>query len=235
MSAWLLRGVRRYPGDSGERHDLRIDDGVISSWSDAGRGDATGATVIDLDGNWILPAFADSHLHLLYSIEHSRQHDLAGLSLEEIDGLLADASDGTDSISFVGHGWKDPLPAQMQPDPRRHLDGSIRDVPVFLWNADHHRPTSAAIPDLLACSEADLFQDRKESTIVLRGPQGRIHIFTATGRHITSAIYSSESIQTRIARSRWILLGDVKARAFIERVNRSIPDSEPGRPASDAS
>jgi len=98
-----------------------------------------------------------------------------------------------------------------------------------------NRPTSAAIPDLLACSEADLFQDRKESTIVLRGPQGRIHIFTATGRHITSAIYSSESIQTRIARSRWILLGDVKARAFIERVNRSIPESEPGRPASDAS
>lgn len=153
MSAWLLRGVRRYPGDSGERHDLRIDDGVISSWSDAGRGDATGATVIDLDGNWILPAFADSHLHLLYSIEHSRQHDLAGLSLEEIDGLLADASDGTDSISFVGHGWKDPLPAQMQPDPRRHLDGSIRDVPVFLWNADHHRAlvSSAA----LQCAEID--------------------------------------------------------------------------------
>lgn len=147
MSAWLLRGVRRYPGDSGERHDLRIDDGVISSWSDAGRGDATAATVIDLDGSWILPAFADSHLHLLYSIEHSRQHDLAGLSLEEIDGLLADASDGTDSISFVGHGWKDPLPGQMQPDPRRHLDGSSRDVPVFLWNADHHRAlvSSAAL------------------------------------------------------------------------------------------
>lgn len=153
MSAWLLRGVRRYPGDSAERHDLRIDDGVISNWSDAGRGDANAATVIDLDGMWVLPAFADSHLHLLYSIEHSRQHDLASLTMKEIDGLLADASDEPDSLSFVGHGWKDPLPQQMHPDPRRHLDSSISDVPVFLWNADHHRALVSS--SALRCAEID--------------------------------------------------------------------------------
>jgi hypothetical protein len=92
---------------------------------------------------------------------------------------------------------------------------------------DPHRPTSAALGDLLASDGSDLFEDRKESTLVLRGPQGRIHIFTSTGRHITSAIYSTDSIQSRIARTRWVPMNKERARALVERVRRS---TEPGNP-----
>ena len=93
---------------------------------------------------------------------------------------------------------------------------------------DPHRPTSAALGDLLASDGSDLFEDRKESTLVLRGPQGRIHIFTSTGRHITSAIYSTDSIQSRIARTRWVPMNKERARALIERVRRSIEPGNPG-------
>ncbi|MDE0959315.1 MAG: hypothetical protein OSB09_00880 [Planctomycetota bacterium] len=93
---------------------------------------------------------------------------------------------------------------------------------------DPNRPTSAALSDLLDGDESDLFEDRRESTIVLRGPQGRIHIFTSSGRHITSAVYSTDSIQSRIARSRWVPMTKTRAHALIDRVRQSTEPGSPG-------
>ncbi|MEE2888844.1 MAG: amidohydrolase family protein [Planctomycetota bacterium] len=135
MGAWLLTGVKRYPGDSGNRYDLRIDDDLVTSWSVAGDGDSGGAQVLDLADCWVLPGFVDSHLHLLYSMDHLSQHDLAGLSVDSIASTITEKINGP----RIGHGWKDPLPALMNPDPRRYLDSIVSDDPVFLWNSDHHR------------------------------------------------------------------------------------------------
>lgn len=105
-----------------------------------------------------------------------------------------------------------------------------------LRSDDPNRPTSVAVADLLSSSAQDLYRDRRESTIVAKGPQGRIHIFTTTGRHITSAIYSAESTQNRILRSRWIPLTASDAARFIEMVNRTTRSQKDGsRPAEDAS
>ncbi|MGE4618684.1 MAG: amidohydrolase family protein [Planctomycetota bacterium] len=135
MGAWLLRGVKRYPGDTQQQYDLRIDGDRITSWNTEGEGDCSGASIVDLAGYWVLPGFVDSHLHLLYSMEYQRQIDLAGLSLEEISTMIANS----DSGPKIGHGWKDPLPERMKPDPRRFLDALVPSEPVFLWNADLHR------------------------------------------------------------------------------------------------
>ena len=100
---------------------------------------------------------------------------------------------------------------------------------------DPNRPTSAAISDLLSCDYKDLFHDRKESTVVIRGRQGRIHIFTANGRHITSAIYSNDSIQTRIARGRWKSMEKNKGCAFLEHISKLLAKPGEDSSASDAS
>jgi len=135
VGAWLLTGVKRYPGDSRQRFDLRIDDDRITCWSGAGQGDRRSARVLDLDDCWVLPGFVDSHLHLLYSLEHLQQCKLEGLSLDSVATSIATGQAGP----RIGHGWKDPLPALMDPDPRRFLDSITCDDPVFLWNSDHHR------------------------------------------------------------------------------------------------
>jgi len=135
VGAWLLRGVKRYPGDPDRRYDLRIDGDRITSWSSLGQGDSTSARVIDLNNHWVLPAFVDSHIHLLYSMEHLDQHELAGLPVEAIVTSISNQNSGP----RIGHGWKDPVPVHMNPDPRRFLDTVVSDDPVFLWNSDHHR------------------------------------------------------------------------------------------------
>ncbi len=145
MGAWLLQGVKRFPGDPDTRYDLRIDDGVITRWCNAGSGDATGAQVRDLDGLWVLPAFVDSHLHLLYSLEHARQLDLSQLPPESVRSLLASREqESVGERRVIGHGWKDPLSEQLLPDPRRFLDTVLPDWTVFLWNSDHHRALASS-------------------------------------------------------------------------------------------
>ncbi|MDE0959313.1 MAG: amidohydrolase family protein [Planctomycetota bacterium] len=119
---------------------------MITNWCNAGRGDSNDAQVRDLDDHWILPAFVDSHLHLLYSLEHARQLDLSNLTPESIRSLLTPSDRVGDAATrVVGHGWKDPLGEQLRPDPRRFLDSILPDSAVFLWNSDHHRALVSSV------------------------------------------------------------------------------------------
>ncbi len=88
--------------------------------------------------------------------------------------------------------------------------------------ADPSRPTSAAIPDVRACKRNDVFIDRRESTVIIRGPNGRIHVFTRNGIHITSAHYSPESILQRIQRKRWVPMDDPEYLRFHEEISRKL-------------
>ncbi len=100
---------------------------------------------------------------------------------------------------------------------------------------DPSRPTSAAISDLLSCDHKDIFHDRKESTVVIRGRSGRIHIFTANGLHVTSAIFSNEAIQTRLIKGRWQPMEKGKGLAFLEHVSKKLSSAQDENNASDAS
>jgi len=163
MNSWLLQGVRRYPGSPEDRFDLRIDDGVIVRWSAAGHGDRSGARILDLTDLWLLPAFVDSHQHLLYSMQHSRQMSLADREAADVVELLkSHGGVGTSDLnSWIGHGWKDPLPQLLLPDPRRFLDECFPGTSVFLWNSDHHR----ALVSSRALREAGFESDRHDGIV----------------------------------------------------------------------
>ncbi|MGE4618686.1 MAG: hypothetical protein AAEJ04_02640, partial [Planctomycetota bacterium] len=70
---------------------------------------------------------------------------------------------------------------------------------------------------------SDLYVDRKESTIVVLGKQGRIHVFTVNGRHVTSAIYGREAIQRRIARNRWQKMKCEDGQRFLDNTCSDLP------------
>ena len=86
--------------------------------------------------------------------------------------------------------------------------------------ADPDRPTSAASTDVLASKRGDTLVDRRESTIIVRGPHGRIHVFTRNGIHVTSVRYSPEAILNRIQRRRWTPIEDHDFMTFKEEIMR---------------
>ncbi|OUU24606.1 MAG: hypothetical protein CBC13_03250 [Planctomycetia bacterium TMED53] len=137
MTQLLLTSVRRYPDSNQQPLELLIDSGRVEGWYSPGKAPRANVDeVIDLEGRWIAPTFVDSHLHLLYTEQHSKQVDLACLSVDEIDEKLsAKQSD----VALIGHGWRDPIPEKMLPNPRRFLDQRFPEIPVLLWNADFHR------------------------------------------------------------------------------------------------
>ena len=84
--------------------------------------------------------------------------------------------------------------------------------------ADPDRPTSAASTDVLASKRGDTLVDRRESTIIVRGPHGRIHVFTRNGIHVTSVRYSPDAILNRIQRRRWTPIEDHDFMTFKEEI-----------------
>ncbi|MAJ28432.1 hypothetical protein CBD41_03340 [bacterium TMED181] len=87
---------------------------------------------------------------------------------------------------------------------------------------DPNRPTSAAIADVLASKRKDVFFDQRESTVIVRGPSGRVHVFTQNGIHVTSARYSPDSILLRIQRKRWVSMEDSDYLRFHEEIHQRL-------------
>ncbi len=81
-------------------------------------------------------------------------------------------------------------------------------------SADPERPTASALSDALAASNDSIFHDRRERTIIVRGPRNRIHVFRGDGTHITSILYTGESIRDRIGQGRWIPLEPARIEAL---------------------
>jgi len=81
-------------------------------------------------------------------------------------------------------------------------------------SADPERPTASALSDVVASRDEDLFHDRREGTLIVRGPRNRVHVFRGDGTHITSIQYPAESIRDRIAAGRWQPLEPARAAAL---------------------
>ncbi len=79
---------------------------------------------------------------------------------------------------------------------------------------DPERPTACAHSDAQSARDDDLFLDRKSKTVIVKGPHNRIHVFRDDGTHITSILYTGETIRDRIASRRWILLNPELRRSF---------------------
>jgi hypothetical protein len=101
------------------------------------RGDAT--RVVDLNGRLVLPAFQDSHVHLISGGVGLGQCDLTGLATKaEVLAKVRDyAAAHRDAAWITGGGWE--LPIFPQANPRKEdLDAIVPDRPVLLDSADGH-------------------------------------------------------------------------------------------------
>jgi hypothetical protein len=101
------------------------------------RGGAT--RIVDLDGRMVLPAFQDSHVHLISGGVGLAQCDLTGLPTKaEVLARVRDyAASHRDAAWITGGGWD--LPLFPQANPRKEdLDAVVPDRPVALDSADGH-------------------------------------------------------------------------------------------------
>jgi predicted amidohydrolase YtcJ len=101
------------------------------------RGDAT--RVVDLGGRMVLPAFQDSHIHLVTGGVELGLCDLNGLATKaEVLTRIRDYAAAHPSVPWItGGGWDLPLFPQANPR-REELDAVVPDRPAVLDAADGH-------------------------------------------------------------------------------------------------
>jgi len=101
------------------------------------RDDAT--RVVDLGGRMVLPAFQDSHIHLVMGGVELLACNLAGLETKEaVFARIREYAAAHPDLPWVtGGGWD--LPLFPRADPRKEdLDALVPDRPAFMDSADGH-------------------------------------------------------------------------------------------------
>ena len=146
MTRSVFTNVLRYPCSSGEPQDLFISNGLVQGWYPSGSVALSQDDIVhDMNRHWICSTFVDSHLHLLYTEQYHRQIQVQNLISTQLEQILSESL----SETIIGHGWRDPFPETLGPDPRRFLDTYGNGRPVLLWNADFHRVlVSSAVLEL---------------------------------------------------------------------------------------
>ncbi len=139
MARTLLLGVRLFDPAPGAGA-LEIE-GERISWvggADAARERRAGATVLDLDGAVVTPAFVDAHVHATATGLLVDGLDLTGCVSAQalLDAVAARAAARPGALVW-GHGWQD----QRWPDElpsRPSLDRAAAGAPVYLSRIDVH-------------------------------------------------------------------------------------------------
>jgi hypothetical protein len=91
------------------------------------------------------------------------------------------------------------------------------------------RPTGNAREDALAASPEAILRDGRRGTVVVLGPNHRVHVFSPEGRHITSLLLDGEAVRRRQRRERWEKL-EASARAAFRAGLASGGDACPDLP-----
>lgn len=81
-------------------------------------------------------------------------------------------------------------------------------------HGDGARPTSKALSDAREAGPERLFRDTRRETIVVIGPRNRAHVFTETGRHVTSLRLEPGELGRKTQRKRWLPLSAPGVTAF---------------------
>lgn len=113
---------------------------------------------VDLQGKWVFPALADSHVHLLSTGHEKTQLNLRGKSLEEIRELLVQSLAKKPRI-LVGFGWDQNLWPNKSMPQIKFLDSISKDIPLILFRVDGH----AAWANSIALEKAGL---KKKEVVV---------------------------------------------------------------------
>ncbi|MGA5466487.1 amidohydrolase [Mycobacterium sp. NPDC050041] len=106
---------------------------------DVGRAQFPDATVVDLDGGFVAPAFVDSHIHLTATGLTLTGLDLrAATSLRHCLTLVADHARAHPDGVIWGHGWDESGWPERRAPSTADLDGLLGDRPAYLSRVDVH-------------------------------------------------------------------------------------------------
>jgi predicted amidohydrolase YtcJ len=137
----LLLGGRVYSPTHPDATAIAIRDGVVA-WlgsDDVGRSQFRGATVVDLDGGFVAPAFVDSHVHLTATGLTLTGLDLrAATSREQCLQLIAEHAAVHPDRPVWGHGWDESGWPDPTPPTTADLDRLLGDRPAYLARVDAH-------------------------------------------------------------------------------------------------
>ncbi|MGC8609695.1 MAG: amidohydrolase family protein, partial [Thermoplasmata archaeon] len=121
--------------DNGYFDSVAIDSGKIAKVAD--RIDESAKRKIDLNGKYVLPAFIDAHVHMIFTGLQKTRIDMNGAkSREEAVSLVFDANKDNGRKAIIGYGWD-----ESKWTDRRFLsadDFNRIDRPVVLYRKDLH-------------------------------------------------------------------------------------------------
>jgi len=82
---------------------------------------------------------------------------------------------------------------------------SRRTEHAVVRSEEGQRPTPRAYPDAAEAHDDAILWDAEKATIVVAGPKGRVHVFTAQGKHVTSVMMQGSAVERRRHQGRWRL------------------------------
>ncbi len=80
------------------------------------------------------------------------------------------------------------------------------------------RPVDKAMADLREAKPDRFYLDAKNKTIVVHADKGRCHVFSESGRHVTSFVIQTEAVRQRLRKRRWIDLEPDQRTAFMTAI-----------------
>ncbi|MBZ0151279.1 MAG: hypothetical protein K8J09_07075, partial [Planctomycetes bacterium] len=88
------------------------------------------------------------------------------------------------------------------------------------------RPTSRAYPDAGEANDAAILWDVDQSTIIVLGGKGRVHVFTPQGKHVTSVMMQGQAIERRRHMGRWRQAEPEERGEFRIQIKRLVASGE---------
>lgn len=86
---------------------------------------------------------------------------------------------------------------------------------------EEERPVGKALEDARTAGVDRFYADADEGTIVVLGPRNRVHVFTPSGRQVTSASYPPEAVERRVSQRRWRPMSREEVASFKKQVSVS--------------
>ena len=139
MTTTLYRGGHIYSAAEPRATAMLVADGTIA-WLGLGEDAPAGATVVNLDGALVTPAFVDAHVHTtdtgltLGGLDLSRTRS----ATDVLDAVSAYSADRPADAIVLGHGWDESTWAEQTPPNAAELDRAAGGRMVYLSQASIH-------------------------------------------------------------------------------------------------
>ncbi|MDY0058178.1 MAG: hypothetical protein RBU45_00065 [Myxococcota bacterium] len=92
------------------------------------------------------------------------------------------------------------------------------------------RPVEQALRDATAVAAGDLLCDAHRRTLIVLGPRGRAHVFSATAQLVTSLKLDRDAVRRRMDRERWRTADASELAAFRQALAARLPGGEREHP-----